>query len=83
MPITTNPAPCDDGNRALEKGFVGAKNLKERTRFRPENQCPHDLQSLLAAAPDDTQFPIICCHWPIISKQKMLPTSDAGRGGVA
>ena len=81
MQINEIPAPCDDGNRASNTVFVGAKNLSEDTGFRSTNQQYRDLRNLLAAAPDEELHPIICRHFPAISKQQILHEAADGRGG--
>ncbi len=79
MSITQNPVPPDSGNRALEIVFAGVKNYKEHTGKRPKTQLRRDL---LAAAPDENIFPLICRHWPVISQQQLLAEGDPGCGGV-
>ncbi len=81
MSITQNPAP-HDGNRALEIVFAGVKNYKEHTGKRPTTQLRRDFLGTLAAAPNENIFPIICRHWPVISKQQLLAVGNPGCGGV-
>jgi len=82
MKTKQNPVPCEDGNRALETVSIGTENLEKHIGSRSRSQQNQCLQRLPAVAPDEDPLPLICRHWPIASKQKIMSLSEVvtGRG---
>jgi len=83
MMTKQKPAPCEDGNRALETVFVETENLEKHIGSLSRSQQNQRLHRLLAEAPDLYHLPLTFRHCPLISKQKLVSLAEVvtDRGG--